>query len=151
MIFGLDSKLFLDKGTFVDTSHTEEVETLTIYRGSATTRPHSHTHGESCDHTDCNDEAAEHGEVEGDMEDILTSALAQVSKDSVWRIKGFVRLTGEGGGIHILNWSFGRYELTELKQETMDGVTIKLTVMGEPGEVRRRIRSFVAAIGAEII
>ncbi|KAL1659363.1 CobW/HypB/UreG, nucleotide-binding domain-containing protein [Schizophyllum commune] len=77
----------------------------------------------------------------------LTSALAALSRESVWRVKGFVDL--EGKGPHILNWAFGRYDLVPT---TTTGASegVKFTVMGERGEVKRAARKLAAALGAEL-
>ena len=77
----------------------------------------------------------------------LTSALAALSRESVWRVKGFVDL--EGKGPHILNWAFGRYDLVPTTT-TSASSGVKLTVMGERGEMKRAARKLAAALGAEL-
>ena len=52
---------------------------------------------------------------------------------------------------YILNYAFGRHELTpapELDQkEEFNGVSVRLTVMGERGEVARRSRRLGESLG----
>ena len=70
-------------------------------------------------------------------------------------MKGIVRLatpmTNISYATHILNYAFGRYELTPLPslddQEEFKGVGLRLTVMGERGEVARRARRLGEALG----
>ena len=56
---------------------------------------------------------------------------------------------------HVLNWAFGRFELIPFpsldEDETLRGVGVRLTVMGERGEVGRRVERFANALAAEVI
>ncbi|KAL1759824.1 CobW/HypB/UreG, nucleotide-binding domain-containing protein [Schizophyllum commune] len=125
LIFGLDTQLFKDGAeSFGDAAHNDEVETVTVATQPATT-------------------------IVPDPipEATLTSALAALSRESVWRVKGFVDL--EGKGPHILNWAFGRYDLVPTTT-TSASSGVKLTVMGERGEVKRAARKLAAALGAEL-
>jgi G3E family GTPase len=133
VIFGLDSKLFLDKtvSPSVEANLHDEVETVTLVRGTAVSDL-EHAHTDSCGHA--------HSDLEHHLGDQpsspltpeqVASALASVSKESVWRIKGFLRLTT---GDQIMNWAFGRYELTPYSASFNS--ELKLTVMGERGEGR---------------
>ncbi|KAF8556175.1 cobW-domain-containing protein [Imleria badia] len=154
LLFGVDTKLFQDSGR--ETSalggemHHDEVQTVTLFRGSGTSGVTGHLcHGETCgdNHTPG---AAVHGGGDGESAieiGVLRDALGAVSKETVWRIKGFVRLES---GVHILNWAFGRYELTPCGkvEEPAQGYAIRLTVMGERGEVKRSINKFSSALGA---
>ncbi|EIN04959.1 cobW-domain-containing protein [Punctularia strigosozonata HHB-11173 SS5] len=139
LIFGLDTKLFSEtesqKTPFaMEATHNDEVETVTIYRGDASNLPgHAHQHD--------------------DHEKTLLDALSSVSKETVWRVKGFVLLES---GRHILNWAFGRYDLILMKDDTTTtdreaGVIVKLTVMGERGEVKRASRKLAAALEADLV
>ncbi|KAJ7127160.1 cobW-domain-containing protein [Mycena epipterygia] len=142
LIFGLESKLFLAPGEAVPSpSHNDEVETVSLYAGYLPP-VHNHSHGHS--HT-----LAEAVEPPPDSidEEVLTEALAALSKESVWRVKGLVRLRGTG--LHILNWAFGRFELNALEDDGETG-TVKLTVMGERGETKRAIRRFAATLKARV-
>ncbi|EPQ54298.1 cobW-domain-containing protein [Gloeophyllum trabeum ATCC 11539] len=152
LIFGLDTKLFSETDkelTRIDGTHNEEVETVTIYKGPASEKPHSHhDHGRGHDDQKTEDGNLEETAVEPVKEDILVAALNELSKESVWRVKGFVRVPG---GTKILNWAFGRFELTDLQGGKSEGAVIRLTAMGERGEVKRAIREFAAALDAELL
>ncbi len=147
---GLDSKLYqLGSPELSLPNHHDEVETVTIHRGQKPTSTHhgcghaDHTHAEehgSCDHIGQDDDSFL-------AEGRLMEALAALSKESVWRVKGFVRLES---GYHILNWAFGRHELTPLSVTPERTGSVKLTMMGERGEVKRAARKLAAAIGADM-
>lgn len=152
IIFGLDSKLFTDldenfaKG---DTSHHDEVQTVTIHRGEL--KP-SHVHDATCGHAHEAVGSSTHTDVATRPVDeaVLKAALDALSKESVWRVKGFILLPA---GMHILNWAFGRYELTKVMGAVIGGADdnpVKLTVMGERGEVKRRARKLAEVLGADI-
>lgn len=172
LIFGLDSKLFLEnvdvrsgggKGSLpldASTTHHDEVETATVWRGTKpSTITHDHQHsGESCT---CGPSAYAHSHHSPEVllqgtssqpvdEAILSDALAGLSKETIYRVKGFVRLDS---GFKILNWAFGRYDMHVWEGGSVDGqegVIIKLTVMGERGEVKRAARKFAEKLGAEL-
>jgi len=154
LIFGLDSKLFQTENAQVDAHHHDEVETVTVYRGThlRTVQNHDH-HGGECN---CGTSTTAHEqpgpEIDPDgwiEEEQLVAALQSLSKETVWRAKGFVRLRR---GVHILNWAFGRYDLTALvSAETGSGESVRLTMMGERGEVRRAARKFAAGLGANVL
>jgi len=174
VIFGLETKLFLDNGygnlndadRTAMTSHSdEEVETVTIYRGSAgedRQKLHKHAHdGSQCDcaqrvpgnaETDWHGVAADLGTVID--KEVLERALTELSRELIWRVKGFVCLRDDNsnGGVqvNILNWAFGRYDLTPFKSELAGSEVVRLTAMGERGEVRRGIRRFSASLGAKV-
>ncbi|KAG6909999.1 hypothetical protein DXG01_013999 [Tephrocybe rancida] len=155
LIFGLESRLFLDKvDHLAPTSHNNEVETITLYRGPFERHPrHNHTHGhpnDDCHH--CVETAPEKRLAIADRDVAradLVSALGLLSKESIWRVKGFVRLEAEG--VHILNWAFGRFDLTLLAKQEEGKETIRLTVMGERGEVKRAIRKLSTALDVEVV
>ncbi|KAF7375022.1 COBW domain-containing protein C15D4.05 [Mycena sanguinolenta] len=147
LIFGLESKLFLDAGPAVSTapSHNDEVETVPVYVGSGPREKHEHH-----DHCGCATPAeVDPGEQsDGIDKEVLTAALATLSKETIWRVKGLVQLKGQG--VYILNWAFGRFELTPLVDDLEEKGTVKLTVMGERGEVKRGIQKFKAALNAKV-
>lgn len=161
LIFGLESKLFLDstEHNHPTGSHNDEVETLTLYRGSSWGRQHLHDHnGGDCDCEPVKAEADTHNhhhvhtidEAEEGLERVvLDGALGTLSKESIWRVKGFVKL--KGSGVHILNWAFGRFELTPMLEVSGENEVVRFTVMGERGEVKRAIRRFCNSLGAEVI
>ncbi|KAI0926285.1 hypothetical protein AcV5_008786 [Taiwanofungus camphoratus] len=149
LIFGLDSKLFLAE-EYVDPQHHDEVETVTVYKGAGLIHKHTHEHH---DGTRCNctiDES--HSPASSDPgrefveEDELKRGLDALSKEYIWRVKGFVRLDR---GVYILNWAFGRYELSASPGD--DGHIVRLTFMGERGEVKRAVRKFAETLGAQLM
>jgi G3E family GTPase len=147
VIFGLDSKLFMDKEAIPAlSSHHDEVETATIIRGGAMeAHPCSHDGPCSHQHDVASDTPTQTTSKTVLTRDELEKALAAVSKESVWRIKGFVQLPS---GHHILNWAFGRYDLTPINTDAENDV--KFTIMGERGEVKRAAKKFAQAIGATV-
>lgn len=150
IIFGLDTKLFSESDpnlTAIDGTHNDEVETVTIFKGPSSVKPH--IHDEHCHHTHMSQES-ETTKYDGEPaeEAILVAALSGLSKETVWRVKGFVKLQD---GVKILNWAFGRFELSTLEEGISDGAVIKLTAMGERGEIKRAVRKFAAALDAELV
>lgn len=173
LIFGLDTQLFKDGAeSFGDAAHNDEVETVTV--ASAPPEHHHHEHEHSSETCQCKSAgacrcASDAGSCkcgaagsppsvnshEGSTpsviapkpisEETLTSALGALSRESVWRVKGFVDLQDKGP--HILNWAFGRYDLVPTSGA---GSGVKLTVMGERGEVKRAARKLAAALEAEL-
>ncbi|ETW82901.1 hypothetical protein HETIRDRAFT_314873 [Heterobasidion irregulare TC 32-1] len=135
LIFGLDSKLFLDgtkdtANVVTDSSHHDEVETATIWRGAKNPPDHP-------------------GDSRLIDEEKLEEGLSRLSKETVYRVKGFVRVPA---GYRILNWAFGRYELHALSGEYGGdpGDVVRLTMMGERGEVRRAARKLAEALEANV-
>jgi hypothetical protein len=57
------------------------------------------------------------------------------------------------GDIHILNWAFGRSEITHMPSlndsPVLVGVSFRLTMMGARGEVTKRARGLASALGGE--
>jgi G3E family GTPase len=130
--------------------HHDEVETATILRKGGLDS-HSCSHGGNCSHHHDATPAATAHTSDTTLATVLTpedleKALNTLSKDTIWRVKGFVRLSS---GNQILNWAFGRYDLTPFDGE--GDQEIKLTIMGERGEVRRVARKFASAIGSNVI
>jgi len=150
LVFGLDSKLYIEDD-HKQSDHHDEVETVTIYKGPRDIHSHKckedscidHSHGSSGEQITSNRDRGDSNPLE---ENVLKDALSKVSKEIVWRVKGFVRTEQ---GLNILNWAFGRYELTEIADvDTMSAVDVlKLTVMGERGEVKRAGRKLAEALG----
>ncbi|KAF7295509.1 cobW domain-containing protein [Mycena indigotica] len=134
LIFGIDTKLFAaSEPPIVEPTHNDEVETVTIFTGRS---PHQHEHK----HAEGIEDDVREEDPQTIDEQVLSDALAKLSKESVWRIKGFIRLTGKGR--NILNWAFGRYELTAMDDDNAgsDKPALSLTAMGERAEVRRKLR-----------
>ena len=75
----------------------------------------------------------------------------------LFTVKGFLRLPSKDSPtethIHILNWAFGRHELTPAPtldaSPDMEHVTFRLTMMGARGEVARRARQLASALEGE--
>lgn len=149
LIFGLDSKLFEKESEQPLESHHDEVETVTIYKGSGfVSHNHLHDHEHhSHQHHEVTQESCT--STEPLREDTLRDALSKLSKEIVWRVKGFVRTEK---GIQILNWAFGRYDLMDFASTDVlsDLDVVKLTVMGERGEVKRAGRRLAEALGGRL-
>ncbi|KAJ7284838.1 CobW/HypB/UreG, nucleotide-binding domain-containing protein [Mycena rebaudengoi] len=160
LLFGIESKLFLKPDQSpADHRHNDEVQTISLYRDSSTelksngasqtvaldrSEEHNHHHHSKTLPQTLSAAINPSGGVE---EQVLTDALAGLSKESVWRVKGFIRLKDKG--VHILNWAFGRFELTALR-DSQEAAIVRLTVMGERGEVKRAIGQFCTALTARI-
>ena len=153
LIFGIDSRLFLDSAAepVSYAMHHDEVETVIVWRGGAapckelacangcTQEHHGHV-PDSVTGTSVGEDTVE--------EQTLRDALASLDKESVYRVKGFVRVAE---GYRILNWAFGRYDLHPLlHEEAGDGRALLLTVMGERGEAKRAARAFADKLQAAV-
>lgn len=151
LVFGLDSKLFLERDELVlGASHHDEVQTATVYAGPGLAHEHVHKeNGPSCSCHEKHSAVAPTANTTPVMEETLSTTLAKLSKESVWRVKGFVRTEG---GVCILNWAFGRYDLTETSASDLlsEGETVRLTIMGERGEVKREAQKLAEALGATV-
>ncbi len=150
-VLGLDTTLFLleARGEFpADDTHHDEVETVTLLKGYTPTHAgHTH-HGGTNAHTHTHDAPVDATDSTPISEQQLVDALSSLSKETVWRVKGFVRLER---GLHILNWAFGRHELTPFDDAADEHRgSVKLTVMGERGEVKRAARKLAERIGAQL-
>lgn len=147
-ILGLDTTLFQleARGDFpADDTHHDEVETVTLLKGYTSTHA-GHTHDGHAHTHDAQEDAMDDTPI---AEQQLVDALSSLSKETVWRVKGFVRLER---GLHILNWAFGRHELTPFDDDAdKHRGSIKLTVMGERGEVKRAARKLAEKIGAQMV
>lgn len=160
LVFGLDTKLFSDPSQLVpDGSHNDEVQTVTVWRGTSIVHPPSCACQEYHDHPQPGDQANNDGPALNEA--LLTSALAALPKESVWRVKGFVGLASldsRSPKLFIVNWAFGRFDLTQAvtgrgeSQDSSPGSerNVLLTVMGERGEMRRYATKFAKDIGAVV-
>ncbi|KAJ3809369.1 CobW/HypB/UreG, nucleotide-binding domain-containing protein [Lentinula lateritia] len=149
LIFGIDSKLFQNTEFHSqDPSHVDEVQTLTLYRGSTANLPHKH--GDDHEHS-----GAENHLINPQKPiriDTLEKCLTKLGKESVWRVKGFVRVQGVNVETYIVNWAFGRYELTKSEPAVLaNDCSVQLTAMGEQGELRRAVGSFCRALELSIL
>lgn len=172
LIFGLETNLFMENESQAihpaAPLHNDEVETVTVHRGSGRQhKPHEHSHIDG--RCDCVQNTPEDIVTDGDgllgdsneaiEKEVLQNALNQISKESIWRVKGFVRLKSGSDSdgcaqsqVHILNWAFGRHDLTPFLFESGSELeVIRLTVMGERGEVRRAIRRFSELLSAQVL
>ncbi|WWC59768.1 uncharacterized protein I303_102330 [Kwoniella dejecticola CBS 10117] len=177
LIFGLDTKLFelvegekasWEKIGSASSSnpekwHGEEIETKQIWKGrkgKSKAAPHFHEDGQECTHThDDSIQNDDDGDVEVDYIDkeLLERELGKLSFE-VYRVKGIVRLPSDtadlGYTTNILNYAFGRYELTPIpsldEDESLKGACLRLTVMGERGEVARRARKLAEGLSAKV-
>lgn len=147
LIFGLDSKLWLDPASreSVATDHHSEVETATIRRG-VHGRLASKCSDESCAHDHQKEHTPSGGVILPLTRDVLSNALDKLPKESVYRVKGYVHLaTGKARSeAFILNWAFGRWNLTPFEFDDQGKVAegyglgeVLLTMMGERGEIKR--------------
>ncbi len=155
--------------------HHDEVETVTLLRGVPVLPAHDHDHDH--DHhahppSDPEEPKAAHPPPLLD-EPTLTAALSQLPKESVYRVKGFIRFPSpstpttaaaaadESWPWRILNWAFGRWELVRAPAPVSPGADeneddddrgiIRLTVMGERGEVLRYAKRLAEALGAAVV
>ncbi|KAG8848467.1 hypothetical protein FRB91_010797 [Serendipita sp. 411] len=184
LIFGLDTKLFQtsfsspgegeeDKTRWINGTsglhHQEEVEVVTIRRGiTGQNSDKKHLHDEHCRHPVHQEH---HHHLDGTpfstngVDKISTPltkrelelALGQLPREGIYRVKGFIRIIeeSESTGTHILNWAFGRFELTKMDERTGNSALdehqdLLFTVMGETGEVRSKVRKFAAALRASV-
>ncbi|CAK5268577.1 unnamed protein product [Mycena citricolor] len=127
-------RLFLDADTPAPV-HNDEVETVSIGGHKHHDHPHEDAH------------QIEHATEDID-EEVLTGALSQLSKESVWRVKGFIRIKGKG--TYILNWAFGRFDLTVYRDDDIDMPPVRLTAMGERGALKPSIRRFCLALKVQL-
>lgn len=163
--------------------HIDEVETKSVWRGgSRPGKKHEHKHGDDackdCAAAGPSTEAAPlaSGEVTPVTRDELEGELKKLAHASdVYRVKGIVRFPspappraatpgtpadtgartpGTPHETHVLNWAFGRHELTRTpaldESPDLEGVGLRLTVMGERGEVGRRARKLAEGLEAEV-
>ncbi|CAE6364353.1 unnamed protein product [Rhizoctonia solani] len=147
LLFGLDSKQFLDLPTRSDENHHDEVETATVCRGIHLLHTHAHTH----DHDHSHDGPLPESGAPL-TRDRLSDALGRLPKDSIYRVKGFVRFRNEDP-IEVLNWAFGRFDLvpctTEVRYQ-LGPDEFLFTVMGARGETKRFARRFAQTLGARL-
>ena len=84
------------------------------------------------------------------IREALDCALVALPKESVWRVKGFVKFADDEN-IWILNWAFGRHELTPFRNGDRGGKgQVQLTVMGARGEITHLLKRFASAMGAQL-
>lgn len=125
-----------------------EVETVSIWRGG---QQLGHSH-EGHSHTHPHDQVQESTSIAPISKDSLEPLLAKLPAEDIWRVKGFLLLSGS---YYILNWAFGRHELHEASA-VMSGklkeqeVQVRLTMMGARGEVKKRARTLAQGLEANV-
>jgi hypothetical protein len=137
LIFGVESRLFLDPFQYTSATHNDEVETATVYKDDEGHRQsHDHMHdGDGACGAKCQTDTEGGTKVDIVDENVLAVALNGLSKEIIWRVKGFVRFAS---GVYLVNWAFGRNEMTKVADTALVvGGTVKLTMMGEKGSVAR--------------
>lgn len=155
--------------------HHDEVETVTLLRGAPAPAP-AHVHTDACNHPHPDPPHDYSTAIPRDADaalppfdkPTLAAALDQLPKECVYRVKGFVRFNGAArphaaaaaaaaeGEDGIVNWAFGRWELVHIPAPASsspeeNGALVRLTVMGERGEVRRYAKKLAEALGAEVV
>nr|XP_019046822.1 cytoplasmic protein [Kwoniella bestiolae CBS 10118]OCF25752.1 cytoplasmic protein [Kwoniella bestiolae CBS 10118] len=171
VIFGLDTKLFgLVEGEKESWDqiggkagwHGDEVETKQIYIGRKGKAKFNHQHedgkecGECSTPTDQEDEEAATEDLQLIDREMLERELTKLSFE-IYRVKGLIRLSSSnplGYTTNILNYAFGRFELTPIPSmdddDSLTGVSLRLTVMGERGETARRAKKLAEGLGARM-
>ncbi|KAF8526034.1 CobW/HypB/UreG, nucleotide-binding domain-containing protein [Hysterangium stoloniferum] len=152
LIFGLDSKLYMDSlAIFQYPDHNDEVETVTITRGSPIQHTSRHDHVHDHAHVHPRDVSIHTPEEMTTLSrDTLLQALSLLPKESIWRVKGFVRFANDNDA-SILNWAFGRSDFSlyqDANTVVSDEGQIQLTMMGARGETKIYARQFAKAVGA---
>ncbi|TPX34339.1 hypothetical protein SmJEL517_g02948 [Synchytrium microbalum] len=166
LIFGLDSKLFelekkgQDSVVLNDVDHHyKEVDLIQIVINKKQKSTHSHHnhHHASAHHSDSIDpqhshkqdhteSAVEPQELTLHTQSSLSDALAKLSVDSIYRIKGFIELADCETPM-ILNYAFGRHQLlamTNIAHDTNDAV--RLTVMGIGLKMQSKVLSHLFGV-----
>lgn len=133
-----------------------EVEVVTIRRNSSAAHQEPDHHACHHDHRHPHsDNSPSSNQISSLDRETLIEGLKGLSKEAVWRVKGFVQFGGDKD-VHILNWAFGRYTLClSNKEETSlvpsaDTGSAAFTVMGARGEMEYYTRRFAEAIGGSL-
>ena len=150
LLFGLDSRVFREPIPLAVPDHDREVETYTILKGAkwpVCPPCGSDVNCEGGRHDNPNNdvESSEVDDATGLDRSHLLDVLGSLSKESIWRVKGFVRLL-PNNQVYILNWAFGRYELDLCSTQDVFP-TVQLTVMGRRGEMKRLVHRFAERLG----
>ncbi|KAJ3174588.1 hypothetical protein HDU87_007070 [Geranomyces variabilis] len=164
LVFGIDTKLFelSDRpsderkwAAMIDPAHMQSDVQVATIKGRTAETSKSPAAAESCrakDHSQedcgCN---REHSSSPAALSkfvaaaspitrEALTALFEPIPVDTVYRIKGFVLLAPtppatDTPRLHIVNWAFGRMELTPVRRDDPAhvGVGVLLTVMGQFG------------------
>ena len=130
LVFGIESKLSLERMEEAEsTAVHDEVETVTVFKGR------THSHGV---------EALQLADIDKDR---LIRALSTLPRESVWRAKGFVKLS-DGNWVSV-NWAFGRYDVQGYTGGDIEG-TLCMTLMGSRESVREAAHKFTSLLEGEL-
>ncbi|KAI8816282.1 cobW-domain-containing protein [Fimicolochytrium jonesii] len=167
LVFGIDTKLFelqnrgRDEEVLgeVDVRHMErEVVVMSVSLNVGEDAGHSHaqshavhTHDASnpCTSPTCTVPIPTISTPPALTPALLTTLLSSIPPDEIYRIKGLILLSQK---LHILNWAFGRLDVTpvtnsDILDENKD-VAVRLTVMGcRGGEVGRWVERIREGLG----
>jgi G3E family GTPase len=126
LVFGLDTRLFeelKDKYMIdgvVDGHHSGEIDLLQLQSAA----------------------------LETVTRDKLSEILETCPGDEIYRIKGFICIEGEG--MNILNFAFGRWDITRLTRALKEGEKgLRLTVMLARGDGRKWRKKFAEAFAQQ--
>lgn len=114
----------------------DEVETVTVYRGGELTHL-GHAH-----HAERIEDASAVVKIE---QLTVTAALEALPLDSIWRVKGFIKLADESWV--SVNWAFGRCDIKCYNGGGVDG-EVRITLMGSRGSVQGPAKKFATALGS---
>ena len=145
LVFEIGSTLGFKRITYPTTmgsSHNDEVEVIQLSTFTSVQTYHD------CD-TLCDDIRHIHNTVTVSHTSSLTYdcfiyALSLLSREYVWRVKGFVQLQSSHTN-YIVNWAFGRYELHPT--DKVLNTALQLTVIGENGYLKDALHAFVTYLG----
>jgi G3E family GTPase len=154
LIFGLDTKLYSlagEESPKATNTHMDEVETCTLWRGTKPT--HNHNGFTNGDTSCCTLDHSVSQLVEASSSTLtrqnLEVSLSALPKESIYRVKGFISLLKDEKPVSfILNWAFGRFDLIPVPNENPSD--LRLTVMGERGEVKRWAKQLAANLEAHL-
>jgi len=117
----------------------------------STVRDNGHDHDHSLPYTTDNSAASPGCSLPSLTRETLDAALATLPKESIWRVKGFVKFTHDNQ-VLILNWAFGRHELTPFNDSEEDSKgQVQLTVMGARGDIRISAKRFAGMVGGKLL
>ena len=143
LIFGIDTKLFIDEHDHQISvnHHNKEVDIIQIYSstGDDNQNPIHNCEGPNCEkafHTTLTE-----NNIEPLSRKAVTDFLNQLASEydnCIYRVKGFIKLQEEG--LFIMNFAFGRFELHAVSGRIDENILLKLTVMGI--DLKRAVAKF---------
>lgn len=141
LVFGIYSSATFDNMSLQTTpkpDHNDEVEVIQLQITSDSKLQIKCTG--SCDHTAHKEGLISCRYIEL-TKDRLNSALSLLSREYVWRVKGFLRMDSS---VYILNWAFGRYNLYHT-DKTVDNI-LQLTFVGDNRDLQQALQPFIDAV-----